>query len=306
MHESFKISAPGKLFVLGEHAVVYDRKALVTAVNQRLACQFMPRKDNKVIIDSALGNYQASLPSLLPDKRFRFILAAIERFGSRLGHGVNLEISSDFDDKVGLGSSAAITAVMIAGMGALLGEHFTPSELFSHGYEVIQKVQGKGSGADLAASIYGGTLVYQKNPVSIRQLSHKLPLTVVYSGYKTPTSRVIENVAQRRSQFPAFYDSIFDLIQLGVEKAAVAIKAGDMQTTGDLFNINQGLLDALGVNDENLSGIVYQLRGDKGIYGAKISGSGLGDCIIGLGIASSSCPIRRLAIETSEKGLIFE
>jgi mevalonate kinase len=50
-----------------------------------------------------------------------------------------------------------------------------------------------------------------------------------------------------------------------------------------LFNRYHGLMDALGVNDATLSQLVYQLRSQPNIRASKISGSGLGDCVIGLG-----------------------
>ena len=68
--------------------------------------------------------------------------------------------------------------------------------------------------------------------------------------------------------------------------ALEAASRADWQAVGELMNINQGLMDALGVNNEQLAKLVFALREDPGIMGSKISGSGLGDCVVGLGKAA--------------------
>jgi mevalonate kinase len=67
-------------------------------------------------------------------------------------------------------------------------------------------------------------------------------------------------------------------------EAEQAIIKQDWYALGRLMNIYQGLMDALGVNDYTLSDIIYTMRASADIYGAKISGSGLGDCVIALGM----------------------
>ena len=72
-------------------------------------------------------------------------------------------------------------------------------------------------------------------------------------------------------------------MNIAVLEAAQALKNNNLQALGELFNIHQGLQDALGTCNLPLAEIVYKLRADPNIYGSKISGSGLGDCVIALG-----------------------
>jgi len=72
---------------------------------------------------------------------------------------------------------------------------------------------------------------------------------------------------------------IGDVVQRGFEAAS----QGDWEAMGRLMNINQGLMDSLGVSNSDLADLVYALREDPNIEGSKISGSGLGDCVVGLG-----------------------
>ena len=85
------------------------------------------------------------------------------------------------------------------------------------------------------------------------------------------------------------------------------IEKNNWKDLGEIFNINQGLMDAIGINNLVLSEINYKLRKDAGIYGTKISGSGLGDCVIGVGTLKQrnfSFPI--IPLEITSKGIIVE
>ena len=77
----------------------------------------------------------------------------------------------------------------------------------------------------------------------------------------------------------------FFTVSTSQQQAFEAAARGEWETMGELMNINQGLMDALGVNNARLAELVYALREDPNILGSKISGSGLGDCVVGLGKA---------------------
>jgi mevalonate kinase len=62
-------------------------------------------------------------------------------------------------------------------------------------------------------------------------------------------------------------------------------------------------MDALGVNDAKLSEMIYQLRADNRVQGAKISGSGLGDCVISLGLPGDAAGLQAIAVQASERGV---
>ncbi len=306
MRESFKTSAPGKLLLLGEHAVLHGRRSLVCAVNQRISISVNPRQDSKILIRSELGELQTDLNHLEIKPAFRFVLAAMEKFKDHLTHGFELNIESEFDSTVGLGSSAAVTAAMSLACYHMTGRTFQPQELFEDALDIVRSVQGTGSGADLAASIFGGMLLYRQTPLLIQPLSATFPITVLYSGKKTPTTKVIQLVEQKRRAFPELFDSIYDVMDVSSGQAAEAIQQKDGQRFGELLNLNQGLMEAIGVSDINLAHLVYALRNDAGILGAKISGSGLGDCVVGLGELQAEIPFKKIPLQMSSEGLRFD
>jgi mevalonate kinase len=279
-------SAPGSLMLMGEHAVLRGQPAIVCAINKRMKVELTPRADQIILLHSALGEHETTLDELAPNESFRFVLGAIRACKDGLAQGFELEIRSEMSHQMGLGSSAAVTVAVLAALAGAQGKTPDPHCLLECGTKIIRKVQGGvGSGADVAASTYGGCLRFFAGTQEVVKLSTTPQLTVLYSGSKTPTPEVIALVEENRQKQPELYEKLDRLIGATVQQAFEAASRGDWETMGGLMNINQGLMDALGVNNERLAELVYALREDPNIQGSKISGSGLGDCVVGLGKA---------------------
>lgn len=321
-----QVSAPGNVMLMGEHAVLFGYRAIVCAVAQRIHVTLTPRDDACVSIQSALADYSGTLPAIKalniaeqsapPElSKLSFVLAAIRAVNPACGF--DLSITSEFSHTVGLGSSAAVTAATVAALiqyrqpcqrgdfsHAVPDAHSLDSHtldanspdtqtldtIFDIGLSAIHAVQGRGSGSDLAASVFGGMVGYTATPRRIEQLfdtdqlsAHELPsLDLFYCGYKTPTPAVLAMVEQASQTFPELYGAIYQQMHQVTTAAEAAIKQREWNKLGKLMNIYHGLMDALGVSDAKLSELVYQARQHHGVLGAKISGSGLGDCIITL------------------------
>ncbi len=305
MTTSCHASAPGKLMLMGEHAVLHGRLCLVAAVNRRLHVELTPRPDNHVRLESALGVYEGPLTELEVREPFTFVLAAIRR--QKLTRGFDLRITSEFPEMLGLGSSAAVTVAVTAALGAFQGEDLSPQAVFNEALAVVREVQGTGSGADVAASVFGGVLAYRAEPLEIRQLRGLPPLDAVYSGAKAKTVDVIALVEEQRQSHPQLYDGIYDLMEAGVEAAIPALEQENWPVLGRLLNIQHGLMAAIGVSNAEIARIVHQLRADAGIFGAKISGAGLGDCVVGLGkVTNPGFPYEVLDLEVTPTGVQVE
>lgn len=295
-------SAPGTLMLLGEHAVLHGARALVLAVDKRIRVHLTPQPGTGVVVDSALGRYEGDLASLGDDPRFRFVFAAIGRVKERLPSGFTLSIDSDFSHQVGLGSSAAVTVAVLAALNYWLEQSCDTQLLFAQSRQAMLEVQGRGSGADLAAAIEGGLVAYHQS--GARQRFGQLPeVGLYYSGYKVKTPEVLQRVAEARERLPQLYDELYRLMGLCAEQACAAAQGGDWPQLGRLMNLYQGLMDALGVNDAKLSEMVYSLRRSDRVLGAKISGSGLGDCVISLGLPDSDLGFEAIPVGVSQQGV---
>lgn len=270
--------------LLGEYAVLYGKLAVVCAVDKRITVSLTPRTDQRVIIESAtLGHYETDLLALKIEKPFHFVLAALKHFQTKCRRGCNITITAEFSDQIGFGSSAAVTVATIAALVSWLEMRVTPIDLLRHARNVIRSVQGVGSGADAAASVYGGIVAYQQQPLIAEKFSLTHPLTVLYSGFKTPTVEAIQRVQDRFTTQKALFRHLMSSIGQCAAEGAALLRKENWQAFGDIMKVQQGLMEALGVNVPELQACLSKLQASPTIMGAKISGSGFGDCAIGLG-----------------------
>jgi mevalonate kinase len=301
------VSAPGSLMLLGEHAVLHGHRALVCAINRRITIRLYPAPDDTIKIASSLGSYQSPLADLVDHPSFLFVLQAIRQQREHVSGGFELKIDSEFSADIGFGSSAAVTvAIHAALMHWIMGEPPIPETLFSQALKTVQTVQGRGSGADLAASVFGGVVGYS-TAREFKSVDISVPLTAVYCGYKTPTPEVILKVEQLRAENPEKYERIYGEIDRSVEQAVSALQQHDFPAFGRILNSNHQLMDEMGVNTPDLQEIVSALQADSEIFGAKISGSGLGDCAVGVGYAGlteSDYPVHHL--EITPAGCVYQ
>jgi mevalonate kinase len=283
-----EVSAPGKLMLFGEHAVVYGKPCIVTAVDQRIRVRAELQRDNRLTIqapDVGVTKYAQDMNKLGEGevaKGARFILAAVRNFNElrKIPAGLKIETKSDFSSEFGFGSSSAVTVGIIKALDNLFKVNMTKEELFQLSYKSVLDVQGVGSGFDLAAAIWGGTIYFVGGGKEIAPVKvNRLPVVVGYTGIKADTPTVVKQVGRLYDNKQEVINSIWETMALIVTRARNALEARDDKTVGELMNINQGLLDAIGVNTPELFSLVNAARG-AGAYGAKLSGAGGGDCMI--------------------------
>jgi mevalonate kinase len=260
------ISAPGKLMLMGEHAVVYDHSCLAAAINKRLSA----------VVERSEKDYWI-------DKKFVEKVVLGFRKVYKLTMPVKINITSDFSSNYGFGSSSAITVATAYGLYQfLLNKEPDKKELFDFCYQIVLEVQGKASGFDVAAAIYGGIIYFETGGKKIEQLpTHNFPLVVGYSGTKANTVSMINLVREKMQSHKTGVNEIFNNIGNLVCEAKTAILEKDLSRLGVLMNFNQEYLEDLGVSTEKLDDMIIAAR-KAGALGAKISGAGGGDCMIAL------------------------
>lgn len=305
-------SAPGSLMLLGEHAVLRGESCVVTAINRRVKVTAELLGERVVEIQSVLGNYRSQLPNFSEDSRFRFILAALKQYSESLDRaGIRFTVEAEFSSSVGFGSSAAVTACSVAAIRKFLSLSVSVEDIRVRTTEIIQQVQGLGSGADVAASTHGGVIYYRvpecnPNLAQVRVLPSRLSLVAEYCGYKTPTSEVVRAVNKLEASEPTRYKELFLSIGQTSKEGAATLSDGDLNSFGAVLNKAQGLMTALGVSTGELAKIVSGLQRDPEVYGAKISGSGLGDCAVALlkdSTLHSHSTFERFYLQTELAGL---
>lgn len=310
----FKASAPGSMMLFGEYAVLHDKPALACAIDKRVEVTLTPREDDLIRIDSdRMGQMQVFLSDLSVERPFQFILAAIMQVRSRLKSGFDLKITSDFSHQVGFGSSAAVTVATLAVLIQWLNIRLGQLDFIRVGRQVVRDVQGSGSGTDIAASVTGGVVLFQTQPFSVEKFAVTLPLLAFYTGFKTPTPEAIQRVQQRFAPYPHLYRHLTQCIAQCVMDAAAAIRQHDFRRLGELMTIHQGFHEALGVSMPVIHHLIDALIIQPTVMGVKISGSGLGDCVVALGrldrelnLQALGPSVSKLSVQVSMEGVQCE
>jgi mevalonate kinase len=279
-------SAPGKVILFGEHAVVFHKPALAMAVDRRARVEVRKTDQNNIFIEIPDLDVEGTLPrgGKLETSGsgktgiLRYITQALKLMG--VEGGVEVKVELEIPIGAGLGSSAAITVATLAALGQLTGRKLDKGELARQAHQVELEVQGAASPMDTAVSTHGG-IVYLTRDGEAQNLKSKgkMPLVVAYTSYRGNTGELVAGVRKRRDSYPEVVDPILEAMEMVSQRARQALLEGEDQVLGDLLNINHGLLDALGVNTPELSRMVYQAR-RAGAIGSKITGAGGGGSII--------------------------
>lgn len=303
-------SAPGSVMITGEHAVVYGHPAIVCAIEQRVTVRLTPLDAPELHIASEIApDAQFDLAQLPQDGPYRFVLRAVALYRDQLPHGLRLNITSQIDPTLGLGSSAAVT---IATLGALTHLTGGKADLHTQALGIIRAIQGRGSGADLAASLHGGMIGYQLPQTLLGGVPPKgaaaqitpLPsppqLSLRYAGYKTPTAEVLAKIAAQMQGHEARFTRLYTRMGHSARAATDAALARDWDSFAEHLQDYQSMMEELGVSDPTLDQIIADAVAHPGVMAAKISGSGLGDCVVALGDVAPEFRAAPLAV----KGLL--
>jgi mevalonate kinase len=286
-------SAPAKIILFGEHFVVYGEPAVVTAIDKRAHVSAELRKDRHIYVKSVdLGvsgfftdeGFEAERGGSDACAKLEPIRIAVQKVLdiSKKKNGVNVEVHSSIPVASGLGSSAAVVAATAFAVGHVLDAKISQEETFRVAYEAERFVHSTPSGIDPAISTYGGVVLFQKDKgFSPIKVGKDMPLVVGDAGIERSTGEMVTGVRERRERYAAIINSIVEAGGKIALRAVEALEKGDLETLGELMNINHSLLSAVGVSNEALERLVYAAR-KAGALGAKITGAGGGGCIVAL------------------------
>ena len=178
-----KASAPGKLMLFGEHAVVYGYPCIVTTVSSRIYVEVEKSEQFKIDAPQVKDN--------------RFVEETVKLFCEKykVDNKLLIKTYSDFSSQYGFGSSSAVTVATILALSKLYKIKISDREVFDLGYKVVLNIQGVGSGFDIAVATFGGTLYFVTGGKVIEPLFIKnLSLVIGYSGVKANTAKLVRNL----------------------------------------------------------------------------------------------------------------
>ncbi len=269
-------TAPAKIILFGEHAVVYGEPAIAMAINIRSTVKI--NQGEKFLINGEAPDY----------KFHSYIKKAIELYWKE--GSLNVTTKSMIPHASGLGSSASITVSTVSSILALQND-WSKEKIARNSFEVEYLVQGTASPTDTSTVTAGGVVLVSRhepallwniekegkrwyiNNIDISQLS----LIIGCSTIKGITHEQVEKV-RRYVNTSSFAREVIKEIGNITISSIQALKNGDYKTLGDLMKKNQNLLSILGVSHPQIQSMINEI--EKYSYGAKITGAGGGGCII--------------------------
>jgi mevalonate kinase len=279
-----KASAPGKIILFGEHFVVYGVKAILCAINKRITVTAEKTSDNKILIESSVGNLVSSPNRPIneidfPLRPFYYLAdMMIQKYNEK--SGMKITIDSDIPLGVGLGSSSACC---VAGAAAISGVFTKNSkeEILQMAIEAEKTIFPNTSGADCTVCTYGGLIQYDKeNGHSKIDSEPNFHLVIANSKIEHSTKEVVSNVKQFKEKNESKFSSICNEETNLIEDVLICLRNNDLKGIGRDMIRNQKYLETIGVSNEKLRNMIELAT--KFSFGAKLTGAGGGGCIFAL------------------------
>lgn len=299
---AYSASAPGKIILFGEHAVVYGRPAIAVPVLQVRAKAIVsadprsaPGLVNLRAPDIGLDTTLAELPENHPLAAVLWKAAA----AMNLSHipACTIQVTSNIPIAGGMGSGAAVSVAILRAFSASLGHPLSDEQVSKLAFEVEVIHHGTPSGIDNTVITYARPVYYIKGK-TIETLQVKRPFTLVIgdTGVQSPTASVVSDVHHGWETGLEKFEGLFDATGVIAVSARKSIESGSNDALGPLMDENHSLLRKMGVSSPELDRLVEAAH-SAGALGAKLSGAGRGGNMIALISPEGSGHVAQALIE---------
>lgn len=304
-------SAPGKIILFGEHAVVYGRPAIAAPVSQIRATAVVEDSPDPGIrlIAPDLGQ-EMMLTEAQPGNPIAAVIRQFELAASLAAlPNLTITVTSDIPIASGLGSGAAITAAVIRALCQHLGldEYLTPAWISAQTFEVEKIHHGTPSGIDNTVVSYEMPVYFVRqkpqNRIETFSVAAPLHLLVADTAVSSSTKAVVADVRRQWEEAPDTFDAIFDGCGRIAQAARHAIERGDLDTIGRLMNENHQLLQEMTVSCLELDRLVAAAV-QAGALGAKLSGAGRGGNMIALVTTETTTAVSQALLEAGARSIL--
>lgn len=277
-------SAPGKIILFGEHAVVYGRPALAVPVTQVHAdVDLLEDARGGIWIDAPDIGLRADLNTLPSDDPIASVIHNF-LFLARLSPFPNMEIriSSSIPVASGLGSGAAVTVALVRALAAHFDHRMTDEQINAFAYEIEKLHHGTPSGIDNTVITYARPVYFLRgNPIETFNVGSPFTIVIGDTGIRAPTRASVGDVRRLWEADKSKWEGMFDEVGEFARSARMAVESGKWNELGKLMDQNHTLLQEMTVSSPELDRLVSAARA-AGALGAKMSGGGRGGNMIAL------------------------
>lgn len=297
-----------KAILTGEHAVVYGVPALAAPLMRGARARVVEPSERwtlhvepwgaevEIEPDRLLANPSEGLPGRNPQKKPEqdkddALPAAQSKLALALSHllcsgrfsqPARIEAEVEVWAGAGLGSSACLGVAVARALNVYAGRSASAESIEQQALAWEGAFHGSPSGIDTAVATRGRLIRFERSspPVSLHP-RRTLHLVIAYAGEAPSTAAMVEGVARLRSRSPQRFERTLEAFGSLVRNAQRAIEEGDLQSLGELFDMNQMLLAGWNVSTTRIEELCEHAR-RLGALGAKLTGAGGGGCMLAL------------------------
>lgn len=263
------VSAPGKLHISGEHAVVYGKPTLIVATTLRMYVTLERTKP------PFLSHIRKS------DAYINTIVGLFEKkYAVTLDDDIGLMVSSAIPVRSGMGSSAALAVSLHGALSVWHGHPWNTQAINEAAYQAEKTKHENSSGGDPAVSTHGGILWYRKELEFLKTLwllSFKVPKTfapivLINTSREENTGDLVRHVASIKTADESRFTTLLDAIEVTTKDVTRAIHDEDESAFRSAMQKNERLLEEMDIVSKNVVEFIRSIEAAGGV--AKISGAG--------------------------------
>ena len=264
------VSAPGKLHLSGEHAVVYGKPALVVATSLRLYTTLETGSDAPLLSVTRIS-----------DRYIEAIAAAFEKkYGKAMKSDVGITITSSIPIGSGMGSSSALAVSLSGALCVWHGIPWHPQTINDIAYQAEKTIYKGSSGSDPAVSTHGGILWYRKELEFLKTLwllPFKIPKTfapfvLINTGREESTGDLVAHVSEIKKKNEKKFAVLLAALEQATKQTAQSIHDEDEACFRKSVAKNEQYLEEMGIVSTSTRALIRAIEADGGV--AKISGAG--------------------------------
>ena len=300
-------SAPGKIILFGEHAVVYGRPALAVPVTQVQATATVSENSRGgVWIEAPNIALSSALSQLAPDHP---LVAVINSVFSTLSitrpPACTVYLQSTIPVASGLGSGADVSVAIIRALSAFLGQPLSDPQVNGLAFQAEKLYHGTPSGIDNTVVTYARPVYFVKGqPIKTFRVGASFTLVIGDTGISAPTKESVGAVRSLREADPTRWEKVFSQVGEIVWDARQAIERGDTAALGTLMDANHALLQEMTVSCAELD-LLTEAAHKAGALGAKLSGGGRGGNMIALVLKEKASTMAETLLAAGAKRTII-
>ncbi|QDY80393.1 mevalonate kinase [Streptomyces qinzhouensis] len=300
--------AHGKAILLGEHAVVYGAPAVAVPL-PALSCTVTagfaaessggPDHHRYPPLAAPTGGAAPSAAGTMPPG-----LCLLTDTALRQGHGsdppaLDITMRSDIPYGLGLGSSAACARALTHALDQLLHLRLTPAEILDYIQIAENTAHGRASGIDALATGSNRPVLLADGHARTPAVGTRAWIVIADSGGPGDTRQAVGMLRTAFDEHPPRREQFLARSTALTGCALRALARGRLDALGRYLTDCHALLAALGLSTDPVNALVDTAL-THGALGAKMTGGGLGGCVIAL--TDTATAAGTLAARLSENG----